>query len=182
MAVDCKKCGYGYCPVCKDKCPKCGKVDIADEKTMQTRRQMKEHMNRNKKRYFAYGSNMSEEQMAEPDRAPDAQKVEAVELPDHEFFIDARSVASIREKQSMKVIGIIYLISKEDEERLDKKEGFPKYYIKKDLPIINAFAYVDQTTEEGKPRDGYMEKIIKAAEYNDFPKEYITELQSWLKK
>ena len=44
--IDCQKCGIAYCPVCKDKCPDCGEVDIADEKTMRDRRQMKAHMNR----------------------------------------------------------------------------------------------------------------------------------------
>lgn len=47
MAIDCKKCGTGYCPVCKEKCPKCGEVDVADEKTMKERDQMRRHMNRN---------------------------------------------------------------------------------------------------------------------------------------
>jgi len=46
MQIKCKKCGEFYCPVCKEKCPKCGKVDIADEKTMRTREQMRYHMNR----------------------------------------------------------------------------------------------------------------------------------------
>ena len=49
QAIDCKKCGKGYCPVCKDKCPGCGEVDVADEKTMRIREQMKIHMNKNKK-------------------------------------------------------------------------------------------------------------------------------------
>lgn len=48
MTIECKKCREYYCPVCKDKCPKCGKVDIADEKTMYTREQMREHMVKNK--------------------------------------------------------------------------------------------------------------------------------------
>lgn len=41
MAIDCKKCGEGYCPVCRDQCPKYGEVDIVDEQTMKIRRQMK---------------------------------------------------------------------------------------------------------------------------------------------
>ena len=46
MSIDCKKCGTEYCPVCKDKCPNCGEVDTADDKTIETRRQMKHHMNK----------------------------------------------------------------------------------------------------------------------------------------
>lgn len=48
MAIDCKKCGKGYCPVCKDACPECGETDTADEKTMRERVQMRAHMNRNR--------------------------------------------------------------------------------------------------------------------------------------
>lgn len=48
MSVNCKKCGENYCPVCKDKCPKCGEVDVSDEKTMRIREQMRKHMNQNK--------------------------------------------------------------------------------------------------------------------------------------
>lgn len=46
MSINCKKCGEYYCPVCHEECPKCGERDIADEKIMATREQMKRHMNR----------------------------------------------------------------------------------------------------------------------------------------
>jgi len=46
QAIDCKKCGENYCPVCKEKCPKCDEKDVADEKTMTIREQMRRHMNR----------------------------------------------------------------------------------------------------------------------------------------
>lgn len=133
------------------------------------------------RRYFAYGSNMSKEQMAEPDRAPDATKVETATLSNYEFFIDARGVASIREKQGKEVLGVVYEITETDEKKLDVKEGFPKYYIKKELPMLNAFSYIDQTTDEGEPREGYLERIIKAAKDNDLPSSYVQELGSWSK-
>jgi hypothetical protein len=41
MAINCKKCNEPYCPVCKEECPKCGEVDIADEKTMSLRAKMR---------------------------------------------------------------------------------------------------------------------------------------------
>ena len=46
MQIKCKECGEFYCPVCKENCPKCGKVDIADEKTRRIREQMRRHMNK----------------------------------------------------------------------------------------------------------------------------------------
>lgn len=182
MAIDCEKCGYSYCPICKDKCPQCGEIDITDEKTMQTRKQMKEHMNRNKKtedkkRYFAYGSNMDGKQILE--RCPKSNKIGQASISGFEFFINKRGVASISKKEGKKVWGIIYAITESDETSLDKCEGYPKVYGKEKLPELNAFCYIDPIKEKGLPRDGYLEKIIKAAQLNSFPKEYIAELKSW---
>lgn len=44
MSINCKKCGKAYCPVCKEKCPKCGMLDATDSKTMEIRKKMKTHM------------------------------------------------------------------------------------------------------------------------------------------
>lgn len=44
QVIDCKKCGKTYCPVCKEKCPECGLLDIADFKTMEIRKKMGKHM------------------------------------------------------------------------------------------------------------------------------------------
>jgi uncharacterized OB-fold protein len=46
MSIACKKCGTLYCPVCKERCPECRTIDVADEKIMEVRKQMKAHMNR----------------------------------------------------------------------------------------------------------------------------------------
>lgn len=48
MSINCRKCQENYCPVCKEKCPKCGEIDIADEKVMVVRKKMKNHMSKNK--------------------------------------------------------------------------------------------------------------------------------------
>lgn len=46
QSINCKKCDHHYCPVCEGKCPKCGKIDIADKETTNIRKQMKNHMNK----------------------------------------------------------------------------------------------------------------------------------------
>jgi len=51
MQLKCKKCGEWYYPICKEKCPKCSKIDIMDEKTMKTREQMRKHMYKRKNKY-----------------------------------------------------------------------------------------------------------------------------------
>ena len=46
MSINCKKCKEHYCPVCNQKCPMCGELNVVDEKTMANREQMRQHMNR----------------------------------------------------------------------------------------------------------------------------------------
>lgn len=41
MSIDCKKCKNHYCPVCESVCPECGELDVSDDKTMNTRNQMR---------------------------------------------------------------------------------------------------------------------------------------------
>ena len=132
------------------------------------------------RRYFAYGSNIDTEQMKK--RCPQLVKIGKANLSGFEFYINRRGVASIRQQEGKMVWGIIYDISGEDEISLDKYEGYPNVYKKEDLRELNAFCYIDPITEIGSPRDGYLEKIIEAAQVNNFPKGYIIELQSWLKK
>ena len=43
--VDCKKCGFNYCPCCETRCPKCGEVYIPDDvEVMLILQQMRESM------------------------------------------------------------------------------------------------------------------------------------------
>lgn len=132
------------------------------------------------KRYFAYGSNMDERQMLE--RCPQSEKQEIAELTGYEFFINKRGVANIRPKKGKRVWGIIYNITEDDEEKLDKFEGV-KYgtNIKDNSALLNVFYYVAKETNEGQPREEYLEKITESAEAHNFPEEYIAELKRWSK-
>lgn len=49
MNVECKKCNEYYCTVCKAVCPKCGELDVQDEKTMKLRERMQKY----NKKYLA---------------------------------------------------------------------------------------------------------------------------------
>lgn len=57
MSINCKQCNTGYCPVCKECCPNCGTVDVADEKTMDIRKRMKIHMTINSDNTVVYKPN-----------------------------------------------------------------------------------------------------------------------------
>jgi hypothetical protein len=86
------------------------------------------------------------------------------------------------EDQSSEVYGVLWNLSEECEENLDFYEGvsnglYEKVYI--DLPEINlqnVLIYIDRTAELGKPKFGYLEKIILAAEHLGFSGEYLNVL------
>lgn len=136
------------------------------------------------RRYFAYGSNMNEQQMSLPNRAPNAKKVGVRELVDYEFFINERGVANIRKNEERRVFGIVFNISAEDEKNLDEREGVQYGTNTQEyIPSLDAFCYVAANTiESHTPRANYLEKIVEAANHNEFPTEYIAELESWFSK
>ena len=122
------------------------------------------------KYYLAYGSNLNIEQMAA--RCPDARPVGTAEIRDYELVF-RRGYLTIEPKECVSVPVGIWEISDEDEKRLDRYEGFPKFYRKEyfDVP------YYDRTTsclvyvmQDGHPlqvpSDHYFYTVMKG--YRDF--------------
>ena len=85
------------------------------------------------KYYMAYGSNLNRAQMSF--RCPDAVPVGAAVLPNWELVF-RRGFLTIEPKQGSKVPIGIWRISEEDEKRLDRYEGFPKFYRKQLFPML----------------------------------------------
>ena len=83
------------------------------------------------KLYIAYGSNLSVEQMAY--RCPDAKIVGMAALMDWKLVF--RLHATIEPAKGRIVPVLVWEISEEDEARLDRYEGYPRYYYKKNLEI-----------------------------------------------
>ncbi len=131
------------------------------------------------KRYFAYGSNIDAAQMK--NRCPQSEKLEKAKLSGYEFFINKRGYANVRQNKDKVVYGIIYEITEDDENKLDHCEGV-QYgtNIKPTSAELNAYYYLAKETNEGQPKEDYLKKIIRAAKNNDFPVEYISELENWL--
>ncbi|TEA12834.1 hypothetical protein C8034_v005572 [Colletotrichum sidae] len=71
--------------------------------------------------YFAYGSNLSLEQMAH--RCPDSRYIGRAILPDHAWQINERGYANVVPRSGSSVHGLVYAISAADEARLDRCEG-----------------------------------------------------------
>ena len=117
--------------------------------------------------YFAYGSNMTESQIKF--RCPDSTFIGISKLNNKSFYIDARGVASIKDKPESYVYGAIWTLSHNDLCNLDTHEGYPSSYIKNCYEVIvngkilNVIVYESTTLESGSPRVGYLEKILQSA-------------------
>ncbi|KAK7425009.1 hypothetical protein QQZ08_008405 [Neonectria magnoliae] len=144
--------------------------------------------------YFAYGSNLSTEQMRQ--RCPYSTPVGLAHLEGWRWFINGRGYANVAQistddsntgKGKSKatdaadegVYGLLYLLPPQDEERLDGYEGVPHAYQKYQVDVkwarkdgdddngetLRALIYVDgERTEEDVPRDEYVDRMERGIE------------------
>lgn len=86
----------------------------------------------NEKRYYiAYGSNLSVKLMA--CNCPDAKVIGTGEIKDYALLF--KSCATIEPRKGKRVQVLVWEISPEDEKSLDRYEGYPTLYYKKDLTL-----------------------------------------------
>ena len=83
------------------------------------------------KYYLAYGSNLSIEQMEI--RTPDAKIIGTGMLKGWQLLF--RQYATIRKNKKFNTPVLVWEISDRDEKNLDKYEGFPRFYVKKNLTL-----------------------------------------------
>ena len=83
------------------------------------------------KYYIAYGSNLSIEQMKV--RTPDAVIVGTGMLKDWRLLF--RYFATIKKTKGFDTPVLIWKISEQDEKNLDRYEGYPRFYVKKNLKV-----------------------------------------------
>lgn len=118
-------------------------------------------------------------------RCADSGFIGISKLNNKSFYINARGVASIKDKAESYVQGVVWALSNRDVKSLDAYEGYPSLYIKKYYEIlindraVNILVYVSTNLESGNPIEGYLEKIIKTAQALSFDNEYILELYTW---
>lgn len=127
-------------------------------------------------KYIAYGSNMVQEQMAF--RCPNARLIGTGWLPNHrlEFYLHA-TVERTRTKE-LGVPVAVWEIDAEDEKRLDRYEGYPVYYIKREATVnmddgsqIKGMLYVMNTFHGNLPQTQYYNGIRDAYEKLGFHSE-----------
>ena len=134
--------------------------------------------------YFAYGSNINEEQMAQ--RCPQALFQGKATLPDYRYMINQRGVATVVPHPGSTVTGILWTLTPEDENTMDRYEGVPVYYTRHFLDVVQdntvrtALVYLAEETRTGSPRPGYQTKIVEKAREQGFDPAYVKELEQWL--
>jgi type I restriction enzyme, S subunit len=139
------------------------------------------------KLYFAYGSNMKIDRITATERAPSARKLCRAKLLDKKLVFnkistDGSGKGNIIDFPSNLVWGVLFEINEREIQNLDRAE---KGYDKQDITVIDesgnpvdAFTYISsRTNDDLKPYDWYLQLIIKGADENDLPKEYIDDLR-----
>lgn len=135
--------------------------------------------------YFAYGSNMDEQQMYRRCMCPELMGLAT--LPGWRFRINSRGVATVVPEDGSTVYGVLWVIDEEDEQRLNRYEGVDAgYYVKRTETVygegevaLEALLYVATDDEPGSPRPGYLEWIVAAACRHGLPPWYVEELRGW---
>jgi gamma-glutamylcyclotransferase (GGCT)/AIG2-like uncharacterized protein YtfP len=121
--------------------------------------------------YFAYGANMHPGQMAW--RCPNARAHGAFVLRDWELKL--YSHATIEPKTGSTVSGVLWDITDECEDSLDRFEGFPSYYTKQTWIQDNTqfFFYEMTTPKSGKPSEGYVLDIRDSYDFWGIPRQHL---------
>ena len=126
------------------------------------------------KYYLAYGSNLNKEQMAY--RCPDAVPVGTSVIEDYELVF-RRGYLTIEPKEGSSVPVGVWRITAEDEQRLDRYEGYPRFYYKDTFPVrfegmtiqttIPCMVYIMQDGHPiQRPSEAYLETV--SVGYLDF--------------
>lgn len=86
--------------------------------------------------YFAYGSNINLEQMAH--RCPDAQIVGPVTLENYELQFRGSGFATVAPKKGSTVHGLVWKLTPNCEQSLNRYEGYPRHYTKQTVTVKDA--------------------------------------------
>jgi hypothetical protein len=136
--------------------------------------------------HFAYGSNMDRAVMER--HAPAAVAIGVASLPNHRFIITADGYASVVPARAQTVHGVLWRLTPRDRVTLDLWESVASgQYRAEMLPLklsdasrALSLVYVARPRATGRPKAGYMELVLAAAQTWKLPPAYITSLQRWM--
>ena len=127
-----------------------------------------------KKYYVAYGSNLNVKQMKM--RCPGATILGTAKLKDYELLFKGSKTGSyltIEKKEGSTVPVVIWKVTESDEKAIDRYEGYPIFYYKKEMKLqykgirtgkrrtVDAFVYImNEQNPVGVPSIYYMKTCI----------------------
>lgn len=140
-----------------------------------------------KRLYIAYGSNLNVRQMKM--RCPKATILETAKLKGWELLFKGSKTGSyltIEENENGIVPVVIWEVTPSDEKALDRYEGYPAFYYKKDIKLqykgirtgkrrtINAFAYImHEERQIGVPSLFYLNTCLDGYDTFYFDKQIL---------
>lgn len=140
-----------------------------------------------KRYYVAYGSNLNIQQMRV--RCPGARVVGTSEIPNYELLFKGSKTGSyltIEPKEGASVPVAVWLVTAEDELALDRYEGFPVFYYKKEmvLPVKGiksgksrkrkTFVYImHEDRPLGVPNGYYVRTCLEGYDHFGFDEKFI---------
>jgi len=136
--------------------------------------------------YFAYGSNMNQEQMSTRCRGSELGSL--ARLTGWRYFINGRVYAGIEESPSDHVLGCFWSLEDEHVASLDRYEGVKgNFYSKETLEVekpedgskVSALVYLSVNREYGIPTPRYQGVVVSGAREIGLPADYLTMLESW---
>ena len=135
-------------------------------------------MTTQKSYYFAYGSNLSKEQMAL--RCPDSKHLISGKLLNYSWLINSRGYASVKASPNTYVLGEVFDLSEQDIIYLDQYEHvaegmYSKYIlnIETEEGIYDCLVYIATDNTIGKPQSEYIERINSGIKSSKLPKDYV---------
>ena len=149
---------------------------------------MNGNKNKNKRKftlYFAYGANLNLDGMSY--RCPGFKPIAPAVCPNYRLAF--KSVADIEVCYGENVYGALYLLNEKHMKSLDRFEGYPNLYIKKQLLIkvldglepenfTLATVYVMRDRDiYAKPSPGYLNTILTGCRQWELPEEYQAEIK-----
>lgn len=123
-------------------------------------------------KYFAYGMNTNVDQMTQ--RCPGAVNLGAARLAGYRFRFAGH--ADVVEQPNGIVDGVLWEITDKCLESLDHLEGFPYYYDRKEVTVVNERGsesamvyYMVDGMPDGMPSNSYRDMVMEGYKQNGIP-------------
>lgn len=138
--------------------------------------------------YLAYGSNLNLAQMSH--RCPTAKKAGIAIIKDYRLMFKGSASGNyltIERAEGYFVPVGVFVVEESDERELDRYEGYPNFYYKKDFSVelkdendnkktIDAFAYImHEERVLGAPSDEYIQRVLEGYEEFGFDARLLEE-------